>query len=385
MLAAKVRAVERLMGRAVDHVFECPCGDLGYRMKVSLRVTRDRSLPFSQAQFAWHDPLTKNLTTLDKPSFPIAHQKINMALPVVLDRIQNDPIIGDSVFEAKLQTSLLGEVMVSLLYKSRFDDNEWRAAAAPLSQAIKEATGALKVNMIGRSKKQNVVVGESFVLEKFAVKNADGVPHDFWYRQSAEEFSQPNGLMNNIMLQWAADVTQPPADIKNQSNAENDLLELYCGNGNFTAVLGKFNYEYTLASEIGRVGVRDALWSLMRNDVNQAKVVRMSSHEMCQAFFNERQFQRLREVDLDDYGFRTIFVDPPRQGLDVGSVRILSTHPGQIVYVSCNPISMKRDIEAIRELSPFKMEVKELVCFDQFPNTDHIELGAVLEMSEGRL
>ncbi|GBG29405.1 tRNA uracil54-C5-methyltransferase [Hondaea fermentalgiana] len=376
MLAAKVRAVERLLGRAVDRVHECPCGDLGYRMKISLRVTRDKEkdgLP----RFAWHEPKSKHLTFLDK-SFPIAHERINKALPVVLDRIQKDPSIGHSLFETKLHTSLLGDLMISLVYRVPLTETVWSPAAEELGEAVREATGATRVNMIGRSRKQNIVLGNPYVLEKFPILDGDGVSHDFWYRQSAEEFSQPNGLMNNIMLQWAADATRLPA---NDRPVENDLLELYCGNGNFTSVLSKFNYEYTLASEIGRVGVKDAIWSLAKNKSHQAKVVRMSSHEMCQAFFNERQFQRLREVDLDDYLFRTIFVDPPRQGLDVGSVRILSTHQGQIIYVSCNPVTMKRDIEAIRELSPFKMEIKELVCFDQFPNTDHLELGAVIQMT----
>jgi len=373
MLRAKVKAVERLLGRAVDRVVPCPCGDFGYRMKASFRV---RTLGHKRFSFAWHDPEKKELTVLEG-GFPIATDAINNAMPVVLDALGEFPALSNDVFEAKFLTTLSGEMMLTLMHRKALEEEEWHDRAEILRTRLKEALGMDVVSIVGRARKQHLQLGPSHLVEKFRVKH-DGTEHNFVYRQSAEDFTQPNGLVNQEMLQWAANVTKPG----NDGGMANDLLEIYCGNGNFTAVLAKLNYDFTLASENVRNSVMDAQWALSKNNIRNAVVVRLSSGEMAQALFQERQFERLREVELNDFDFRTIFVDPPRQGLDSGSLRLLCAHIGQIVYVSCNPMSLKRDLDAISNNSLYKMEITDLTCFDQFPSTDHVEIGVVIEMRE---
>ena len=95
--------------------------------------------------------------------------------------------------------------------------------------------------------------------------------------------------------------------------ARTDLLELYCGNGNFTAVLAQ-HFKSVLATEISKISVRSAETNFTHNKVDNVSVVRMSSEEFTQALNGERPFRRLKDIDLDSYNFSTIFVDPPRAG-----------------------------------------------------------------------
>ena len=69
-----------------------------------------------------------------------------------------------------------------------------------------------------------------------------------------------------------------------------------------------------------------------------------------------------------------ILVDPPRAGLDE-TCRGLASRFGRVVYVSCNPITLARDVAELGETHA----VTRLAAFDQFPYTPHLECGVVLE------
>jgi len=83
---------------------------------------------------------------------------------------------------------------------------------------------------------------------------------------------------------------------------------------------------------------------------------------------------RLRDIDLESYDFSHVFVDPPRAGIDEKSLEFISQFE-TIIYISCNPDTLKRDIEILKD----SFELKEFAIFDQFPYTDHIESGVILQ------
>ena len=79
----------------------------------------------------------------------------------------------------------------------------------------------------------------------------------------------------------------------------------------------------------------------------------------------------------------TVFLDPPRSGLDEKSVKaLLRSNPSKIIYLSCNPATLNED------LKKFKMQftVKSVTPYDMFPQTRHVEVLTVLELadSEGK-
>jgi tRNA (uracil-5-)-methyltransferase len=87
-----------------------------------------------------------------------------------------------------------------------------------------------------------------------------------------------------------------------------------------------------------------------------------------------REFNRLRHVNLADYHFSTIFVDPPRAGLDPHTTSITQRFDN-ILYISCNPETLRENLKAITQTH----SIKAFAIFDQFPYTHHVECGVVLQ------
>jgi tRNA (uracil-5-)-methyltransferase len=108
--------------------------------------------------------------------------------------------------------------------------------------------------------------------------------------------------------------------------------------------------------------------------VTNIDFVRLSSEDLTSALKKEREFRRLKDIDLESYNFSHIFVDPPRSGLDEKSLEFISEFEN-IIYISCNPLTLKRDLEVLKD----RFEVVSSALFDQFAYTTHIESGVVLK------
>ncbi len=183
------------------------------------------------------------------------------------------------------------------------------------------------------------------------------------YRQVENSFTQPNAAMNIQMLEWALDVTK---------GATGDLLELYCGNGNFSLALAR-NFDRVLATEIAKPSVAAAQYNIAANHIDNVQIIRMAAEEFTQAMNGVRQFNRLQGIDLHSYQCETIFVDPPRSGLDSETEKMVQAYP-RILYISCNPETLCRNLETLSQTH----NVTRLALFDQFPYTHHMECGVLL-------
>lgn len=92
---------------------------------------------------------------------------------------------------------------------------------------------------------------------------------------------------------------------------------------------------------------------------------------------NETAESWLRRADPGSGGFGAVIVDPPRAGLSTDTRRALvALLPGRIVYVSCDPVTLARDV---KELAAAGYRLVQLEALDLFPNTPHVESIAVLE------
>ena len=102
---------------------------------------------------------------------------------------------------------------------------------------------------------------------------------------------------------------------------------------------------------------------------------RLSSEEITQALNKSREFRRLKQqnIELDNFNFSTVFVDPPRAGLDDDTLKLVSRFDN-IIYVSCNPSTLAENLELLTKTHG----VIRTAMFDQFPYTHHIETGVVL-------
>ena len=324
-------------------VFSSP--EKHYRLRAEFKMWQDDG----QVNYAMYQPGEyKKPFLID--DFPVASEQINRLMPELLAAINADPILRLKLFQVEFLTTLSGEALITLLYHKRLDET-WEEAA----RALKKQLG---VDLIGRSRKQKVVMDRDFVVERLQV--ADKV---FQYQQVETGFTQPNGRVCEKMLTWA---------VEHSRSFGGDLLELYCGNGNFTLPLAQ-NFRHVLATELAKSSLASAEYNQRLNGVDNVTLVRMSSEDFAQALDKVRPFRRLRHVDLDSYAFSTIFVDPPRAGLDPHTTRITQRFDN-ILYVSCNPDTLKHNLDTMTQTH----RIEHFAVFDQFPYTHHLECGVVL-------
>lgn len=347
-LSAKVSTIKQAFSQfdipAID-IFESP--KLAYRMRCEFRVWHDGDdlfhIMFNQE--------TKEKVRIDH--FPPASALISELMTDLIEALKPNEVLRRKLFQIDYLSTLSGEILVSLLYHKQLDE-EWQAEAESLLEKLKTK---YQIDIIGRARKQKVVLGKDYVVEKLTV---DG--KEYIYKQVENSFTQPNAKVNEHMLSWA----------KNAIEYKGDLLELYCGNGNFSIALAD-KFDKVLATEISKPSVASAQYNIEKNKIDNLKIIRMSAEEFTEAMAGTREFSRLKGIDLKEYNCETIFVDPPRAGLDSETVKLVSNYKN-IIYISCNPETLHTNVEELAKTH----KVERFAVFDQFPYTHHLECGVVL-------
>jgi tRNA (uracil-5-)-methyltransferase len=149
-----------------------------------------------------------------------------------------------------------------------------------------------------------------------------------------------------------------------------DLLELYCGSGTFTIPLS-YKFNKVLATESNRQSIKCLKKSIEKLSIRNIDYARLSAEEVSEAF-NGRIFRRMNKNNINSYNFSHILVDPQRSGLNAEVIDIIKKFKN-IIYISCSYESYVRDISMLNEFS-----LKHIEIYDQFPNTEHLELVSLL-------
>ncbi len=322
----------------------------GFRLRVEFRIWHEGDRMF-YAMFRPGEPKIP----LPVERFPIASQAIQALMPLLLSSLTGNERLRRKLFQVEFLSTLSGDMLVTLIYHKALDD-AWLVDAHSLAKA-------LGINLVGRSRKQKLVIGRDWVEENLQVGH-----HRYHYRQPEQAFTQPNGCVNQQMLAWAVTAS---------SGLAGDLLELYCGIGNFTLPLASC-FDRILATEVSKAATRAALVNLQENQIGNVAFARLSAEEMTQALNGVRPFRRLAKlpVPLSDYRLDTLLVDPPRAGLDSATLA-LAAHFPSIIYISCSPDTLLGNLTQLRTTHT----IKRLAFFDQFPYTPHLECGVLLSRS----
>lgn len=345
-LAEKVDALRRRFGPLLpEHLEIHPSPPAGYRMRAEFRIWHRGE----RCHYARYRPGGGGRACVID-AYPQGSPAMARLMPALLAGLDADPELRRRLFAAEFLTTTTGAALATLIYHRPLDSH-WEQAACGLAER-------LGCHLIGRSRKQKIVIGADHVTETLTVAG-----RDFHWRQYESGFTQPNAAVNRRMLEWAA---------RNCRGLGGDLLELYCGNGNFTLVLAGL-YRRVLATEVAKLSVEAARHNLQANGIDNVELVRMASAEVRDALAGVRPFRRLRHLDLAGYDFTTLLVDPPRAGLDAATIELASSFP-QILYISCNPMSL---LENVLELEPTH-RISAGAVFDQFPDTPHLECGLLL-------
>lgn len=331
-------------------VFESP--NQFYRMRAEFRVWHEGD----DLYYIMFNQETREKYRVDQ--FPAASELINQLMPRLVEELKKEDALRRKLFQVDFLSTLSGEILISLLYHRQLEQ-DWIDLAKELKQTL--TNEGYNVNLIGRARKMKIVLDRDYVVEKLHV---NGQP--YIYQQVENSFTQPNGQVAQKMLEWAVDCTQ---------NSQGDLLELYCGNGNFSLALAQ-NFERVLATELAKPSVESAQYNIAANNIDNVQIIRMSAEEFTQAMEGKREFRRLKDngIDLSSYNCNTIFVDPPRSGMDIDTCKMVQGYE-RIMYISCNPETLKENLDVLCETH----KVTRFALFDQFPYTHHMEAGVFLE------
>lgn len=321
---------------------------LNYRLRAEFRVWHDGDDLF----YIMFNQETKEKYRVDY--FPVASTLINKAMTALLADIKDREVLRRKLFQVDFLSTLSGELLISLLYHKQLDE-QWLTEV----KALKERLSTIcPVDIIGRARKQKMIVDKDFVNETLTLEGKE-----FHYQQVENSFTQPNGGVNQHMLTWSRQVTR---------NLGGDLIELYCGNGNFSIALAE-NFDRVLGTEISKTSVNSAQINIKANKIDNLDIVRISAEEFSLAMNGEKTFRRLKDFDLTSYSYDTVLVDPPRAGLDPDSCELASRFE-RIIYISCNPETLQENLKQLTTTH----NIERFALFDQFPYTHHIETGVFL-------
>ncbi|MFC3024939.1 tRNA (uridine(54)-C5)-methyltransferase TrmA [Vibrio zhugei] len=332
-------------------VFESP--EQHYRMRAEFRVWHEGD----DMYYIMFNQETREKYRVDQ--FPVASQLINQLMPRLVEAVKENDALRRKLFQVDFLSTMSGEILVSLLYHRQLD-NTWTEAAKALKTTLIEE--GYNINVIGRARKMKIVLDRDYVVETL---NVHGQP--YIYQQVENSFTQPNGPVAEKMLEWAVDCTR---------GSQGDLLELYCGNGNFSLALAQ-NFERVLATELAKPSVQSAQYNIAANKIDNVQIIRMSAEDFTEAMEGKREFRRLNAagIDLKSYNCNTIFVDPPRSGMDIDTCKMVQGYE-RIMYISCNPDTLKDNLDVLSKTH----KITRFALFDQFPYTHHMEAGVMLEL-----
>jgi 23S rRNA (uracil1939-C5)-methyltransferase len=167
-------------------------------------------------------------------------------------------------------------------------------------------------------------------------------------------FTQVNSGVNELMiktvLEWA------------ELNGEETVLDLYSGIGNFSIPLARKAKE-VLAVEISNNSVKLARKSAQANSINNI------------VFQNAASEDAIGILNEEGEKFDLVVLDPQREGAKEIIEGLVSLSPKKVIYISCDPATLARDLKKFDELG---YKVIKLRPFDMFPQTFHIESIAML-------
>lgn len=145
-------------------------------------------------------------------------------------------------------------------------------------------------------------------------------------------------------------------------NNNNHVLDLYCGTGTIGIYVSSCCQKIT-GIELNPSSVKDARKNIKINRLSNIEVLKGDVGRL------------LKEKGTYD----AIIVDPPRSGLDKRTRQtLLKIKSKKIIYISCNPITLARDLNQLKQ----SYDLKEITLFDMFPNTYHIECCSLLSLKK---
>ena len=177
------------------------------------------------------------------------------------------------------------------------------------------------------------------------------------FRISPKSFYQINPVQTEVLYGKAIEF----ANLKGNET----VLDTYCGIGTIGIIAAKNGAGNVIGAELNGDAVRDAIVNARANNLKNIRFYKADAGEF------------MREAADEDEKPDVVFMDPPRAGSDRKFLdSLIKMSPKKVVYVSCNPETLARDLAYLTQNSPYKAQKIQPV--DMFPHTAHIETVVLL-------
>ena len=278
-------------------------------------------------------------------TFKVARPSIQVLMPKLLNQINKSNVLKTKLFQINFRSNRKNRVLVSLIYHKLLDDK--------IKGLADKIANILDISINLRSK-NNLYSTHCDLLED-DIENLETILY-----QTDQSFYQPNYFHMPEMVTKAMSFIKDPKD----------LLELYCGSGTFSLPMRKL-FNKIFATENNRQSIRCLNKSIDEQNIKNIFHARLSAEEVSELFAG-RVFKRMNGINISDFNFSHVLVDPPRAGLDKDVISLISKFKN-IIYISCNYETYERDVKNLKGFT-----IKNIEIFDQFPNTKHLEIVSLL-------
>ncbi len=310
-------AIKKGTGLEIDDIEIIPSPELAYRNKIRLQVGVDGSLNYLKS---YSDELVEIEECL----------------------IAND-MISDHLLEIRGITKDINAKFKGLIKEISIRASSEAILINLAGEFSKEAISYIKekyslskfnINLIGR---ENIIIsGEGYLDYQIFSKT---------FKITANDFYQVNDYQIENLYGVA----------KEFLGEKQKVLDLYCGSATSSIAI---NYDHIVGIEINKNAIKDAKENAKRNGLKDYKFIAKN------AKFIDSKFIKKEKIDA-------VTVDPPRAGLDKEVVKtIANAGIDKIVYISCNPQTLARDIKRFMDRG---YVLKKLKAVDMFPQTMHVE------------
>jgi 23S rRNA (uracil1939-C5)-methyltransferase len=305
----------------------------GYRIRVQLKM--------KGTAFGYYQERSHHIVDIEY--CPIAHPLVNQLILLLRKRLP-----FPSQFEEVEMSVSPGEGKGVLLFRSLSFAKEMKDFAKELLQGHPILLKGIMISGKGRF----TSIGNPFLTFPVSLDRA-GEKKGWSLRASPESFFQVNVEQNQALLQTVLGFAEV--------NADESVLDLYAGLGNLTLPLA-LGAKNVLGIEENEKAVEDGRFNIERNEIKQCRMKRGRVEEVLKNWNGRRP-------DL-------VVLDPPRSGGKEVVNHIIALKPKRIVYVSCDPATLARDL---RLLSETGYSLQEVSLIDMFPQTYHMEVIALLK------
>lgn len=176
------------------------------------------------------------------------------------------------------------------------------------------------------------------------------------FRISAKSFYQINPVQTEVLYSTAVEYAG--------LTGEQTVLDAYCGTGTI-GLIASDRAKQVLGVELNRDAVQDAIANARRNEVKNCWFTAADAGD-----YMVEMARRKEKVDV-------VFMDPPRAGSDEKFLNsVLKLSPARVVYISCNPETLARDLEILTRGGYKAMRAQPV---DMFPHTNHVECVVQLD------